>query len=268
MAGGIDWFRWHHGSVTDPKFQLVAKKAACRLSDVLAVWAFLLEQASAADKRGAYGDVDVEAVDCLFGFDDGTTSAILTHMNGRGLIAGGEIISWEKRQPKREREGDSSAERTRAYRERQRQQGDTTEETVTPCDASDDQETPRGEERREELKPTTPDGVVVGSVAARPACPHQEIIALYHASLPMGTQVRVWTGTREKHLQARWREDAKRQTIEWWRRFFAYCAKSEFLTGRAAPARDRDPFVVSLDWLVSPQNFAKVLEGKYHREAA
>lgn len=124
------------------------------------------------------------------------------------------------------------------------------------------------EREDKELKPTTPDGVVVGSVAARPACPHQEIIALYHASLPMGTQVRVWTGTREKHLQARWREDAKRQTLDWWRRFFAYCAKSEFLTGRAAPARDRDPFVVSLDWLVSPQNFAKVLEGKYHREAA
>ena len=27
MAGGIDWFRWHHGSVTDPKFQLVARKS-------------------------------------------------------------------------------------------------------------------------------------------------------------------------------------------------------------------------------------------------
>lgn len=27
MAGGIDWFRWHHGSVTDPKLQLVAGNA-------------------------------------------------------------------------------------------------------------------------------------------------------------------------------------------------------------------------------------------------
>lgn len=37
MAGGIEWFRWHHGSVTDPKFQLVARRSGARLSDVLAV---------------------------------------------------------------------------------------------------------------------------------------------------------------------------------------------------------------------------------------
>jgi len=102
---------------------------------------------------------------------------------------------------------------------------------------------------------------------ARPNCPHQEIIALYHELLPMGLQVRTWNGDRPKNLQARWREDPKRQSLDWWRKFFTYCAKSEFLTGRAAPARDRDPFVVSLDWLVSPKNFAKTLEGRYHREA-
>ncbi len=47
MAGGIDWFRWHHGSVTDPKFQLVAHRAGVRLGDVMVVWAFVLENASA-----------------------------------------------------------------------------------------------------------------------------------------------------------------------------------------------------------------------------
>ncbi len=47
MAGGIDWFRWHHGSVTDPKFQLIAKKAGGRVGDVIAVWAALLENGSA-----------------------------------------------------------------------------------------------------------------------------------------------------------------------------------------------------------------------------
>lgn len=101
-----------------------------------------------------------------------------------------------------------------------------------------------------------------------PPCPHQEIIALYHELLPTGTQVRVWNDTREKALQARWREDAKRQDLEWWRRFFAYVAESEFLTGQTQPANGRDPFVVSLDWLISPQNFAKTIEGKYHRSAA
>jgi hypothetical protein len=99
-----------------------------------------------------------------------------------------------------------------------------------------------------------------------PVCPHQEIIALYHQHLPMGTQVRVWNDTRAKHLQSRWRESVKRQNLEWWGKFFAFCAQSKFLTGQAQPARDRDPFVVSLDWLINPSNFAKVIEGKYHRE--
>jgi hypothetical protein len=101
-----------------------------------------------------------------------------------------------------------------------------------------------------------------------PDCPHQEIIDLYHQTLSTGTRVRVWKGIRPKHLQARWREDTDRQTLDWWQRFFAYCAKSEFLTGQTQPANGRDPFVVSLDWLVSPQNFAKCIEGKYHRNSA
>ena len=29
MAGCIDWFRWHHGSVTDPKFKLIAACFSC-----------------------------------------------------------------------------------------------------------------------------------------------------------------------------------------------------------------------------------------------
>ena len=46
---GMDWFRWHHGSVTDPKFQLVARRAGASLPDVLAVWAYVLEAASQAE---------------------------------------------------------------------------------------------------------------------------------------------------------------------------------------------------------------------------
>ena len=149
MAGGIDWFRWHHGSVTDPKFQLVARKAGVRLPDVLAVWAFVLEKASASDERGNFGEIDCEAVDCLFGLDDGQTSLILAHMGARGLVGGGRITAWEKRQPKRERDTDNSTDRTRAYRERQRQHGDAPQDHVTPCDATERQETPREEKSRE-----------------------------------------------------------------------------------------------------------------------
>lgn len=158
MAGGIDWFRWHHGSVTDPKFGLIAKKAGARLGDVLAVWAFVLESASANEDRGTVGAVDAESLEFLLGLDDGAVYRILDAMTQRGLLgAGGVVVSWEKRQPKRERD-DSSAERTRVYRERKASAVvcDDAQSHVTPCDASGDQKEPREEKSREEKKESAP----------------------------------------------------------------------------------------------------------------
>lgn len=165
MAGGIDWFRWHHGCVTDPKFQLVAKRAGVRLSDVIAVWAYLLEQASAAVERGDYGDIDAEAVDCLFGFDDGVTESIIGTMQARGLIEDGSIASWEKRQPKREREDSNSAERKRQQRAREADANN-----ATPSHAKSRQEKPREEESREEPSSLRSEG----SRAKRSAAPRPD----------------------------------------------------------------------------------------------
>ena len=151
MAGNIQWFRWHHGSVTDPKFKLIAHKAKQSLATVIAVWAFLLEQASASDERGAFGDVDCESLDCLLGLDDGATAAIMLAMEGRGLVEGGSVSAWEKRQPKRERVDENSTERSRAFRQKKRQE--TPEDNdATPSNATQHQETPRVEKRREEEK--------------------------------------------------------------------------------------------------------------------
>lgn len=97
-------------------------------------------------------------------------------------------------------------------------------------------------------------------------CPHREIIAAYHELLPMCPRIRDWTPARATALRTRWREKPERQSIDWWRQLFAYCAKSDFLTGRSTPSAGRKPFVLSLDWLVKAENFAKVREGKYENE--
>lgn len=157
MAGGIDWFRWHHGSVTDPKFGLVAKKAGASVAEVIAVWASLLEAASAAEDRGNAGSIDFEALDFALGMDDGKAQLIYGRMCERDLIdqETGRINAWEKRQPKRERdEADTSTSRVRAFRERQRQaqQGNANSGSETPRNTNETQETPRGEERRVEEK--------------------------------------------------------------------------------------------------------------------
>lgn len=94
-------------------------------------------------------------------------------------------------------------------------------------------------------------------------CPHQEIIAAYHEALPNNPVIRSWTEERKGFLRERWREAVERQSVEWWREFFAYVAKSEFLTGRTPPSNGRTVFFADLEWLVRPNNFAKVIEGKY-----
>lgn len=143
MASGIDWFRWHHGSITDPKFQLVAKKSNARFGDVIAVWAFILEMASSDSDRGNIGPVDFESIDNMLGAEDGTSIRILDSMTARGLIVGNRVGSWEKRQPKRERIDETSTDRVKAFREKQRH--------VTPCNTNENQETPREEKSREEV---------------------------------------------------------------------------------------------------------------------
>jgi len=127
----------------------------------------------------------------------------------------------------------------------------------------------RSQEQEQEQEQEIPEAnASVLGTASTPPCPHQEIIGLYHELVPVGTQVREWTTARAKALQARWRENPERRQLDWWRKFFEYVTQSDFLTGQASPSPGRDPFVVSLDWLIVPKNFAKVLEGQYHRRSA
>ena len=110
---------------------------------------------------------------------------------------------------------------------------------------------PREEKRREE------------TAEAGDACPHCDILALYHELLPANPRMKTWTGSRQANLRTRWREDAKRQSLDYWRRFFLHVAASPFLTGQVEGTNGR-PFLPGLDWLVKPDNFAKVIENRYH----
>jgi hypothetical protein len=120
---------------------------------------------------------------------------------------------------------------------------------------------PNQEQEQEQEVKAMGDEPPVCSKAADP-CPHQAIIDLYHEALPTGRQVRIWSDTRKAKLRARWKEDPTRQSLEWWGKFFSYVAESDFLTGKTASA-GRRPFELGLEWIVSPENFAKILEGKY-----
>lgn len=151
----MEWFRSYVGTTTDPKFRVVAKKSGVRIGDVLAIWQMLLERACGADERGRVDGFDCEGADALLDLEEGQACAVYAAMEAKGLVQAGHIAAWDKRQPKREREDDSAA-RVKAHRDRKKQSCNAICDNVTPCNATQRQETPRGEEIREEENTKTP----------------------------------------------------------------------------------------------------------------
>lgn len=112
--------------------------------------------------------------------------------------------------------------------------------------------------------PTSPKGEV--SSASPPPCPHAQIIELYERILTDLPKVAKWTPARKSALQARWREDKRHQSLDWWERFFKYVAESDFLCGRAKPKPGERPFHADLEWIITQGNFVKILEQKYEND--
>lgn len=97
----------------------------------------------------------------------------------------------------------------------------------------------------------------------RSICPINEIVNLYHETLPAHPGCEKMTAKRRSYIRTRWSEDLP--SIEAWRNFFQDVSNSKFLTGRTDPAPGHKRFIASLDWLTKADNFAKVCEGNYHR---
>jgi uncharacterized protein YdaU (DUF1376 family) len=102
-------------------------------------------------------------------------------------------------------------------------------------------------------------------------CPHEEIIGLFHKVLPELPEVRVWNQTRQGYLKARWRElvtehkwETKEQGLEWFEKFFTWVRASKFLMGKVPARPGARAFECELEWLLRPNNWAKLIEGKYH----
>lgn len=161
----MDWFRWWHGSVTDPKFQLVAHECKLPLASVIGLWAILLEKASQEGERGELGEIDFEVLAFHSGISDVVTPCNAMQRRGLLHVTDGQwsVTNWEKRQPKREREDDSS-ERVARHRAKKaeekivaKQGCNNSNVAVTPCNAS---VTPSNAQIREEeirvIPPLTP----------------------------------------------------------------------------------------------------------------
>jgi hypothetical protein len=117
------WVRLWDDMPTDPKWRVIAKRSGRPISEVIAVFVFMMTNAGASHDRGSLSGWDDEDVAAALDIDGEHVCAIREAMQGKTLD-GSELSGWARRQPKRD---DSSADRTAAYRERKK--------VVTQCDA-------------------------------------------------------------------------------------------------------------------------------------
>ena len=88
----------------------------------------------------------------------------------------------------------------------------------------------------------------------------ESVVTLYHDALPELPRVAKLTDKRISAINSRFSEDLP--TLADWQAYFAQVANSAFLTGKSGK------FKADLEWLVNPNNFVKVAEGKYNQSFA
>ena len=113
----MEWFRWYHGAISDPKWPLIARKSGQNIGTVVSIWAALLEFASQSHPRGSVENFNAEETDALFGYNFGTTALVIEVMKSSGFVANGCVVSREKSFAKEQRDigvGRGEYERLRA----------------------------------------------------------------------------------------------------------------------------------------------------------
>lgn len=124
------WFRWYEGTTEDGKFRVVARKSRVTVRDVIALWAFILEDAANLEHRGVCKR-DEDFMASILDFEDGVVEEILSAMEDVGMISVGmgdiTICNFSKRQ------FDSDLDTTATERQRRKRERDkkTSNEDVT-----------------------------------------------------------------------------------------------------------------------------------------
>lgn len=84
----------------------------------------------------------------------------------------------------------------------------------------------------------------------------------FHEHLAALPQPRDMTEKRKKAIRSIVKRGGRYAEPDFFARFFAYVAKSDFLMGRSSNQWHGCCF----DWLLKPENFQKIIEGNYHPE--
>lgn len=243
----MDWFRMYSEFCSDPKVQSMSEAMQRRLVMLLCL-------------RCSNTLVTLQDDEIAFALriDDAELAQTKELFMRKGFVdATWEIQNWDKRQFI----SDSSAARVAKHRAAKKE---AEKQDETPCNVTVTPQN-RTEQNRTDIKANVISDAndIKPESPSKPDCPHQDIIAIYHEVLPMCPEVRLWTPARQSKLRARWNEDPKRQSLDYWRRFFNYVASCDFLVGKT-----KEPFFANLEWMVTPSNFTKIIERNYENRGA
>lgn len=177
----MDWYRCYHGMPNDAKLRLVAKRCGLPTGNVVAIWAWLMDMASQCPDRGSVEDFDPEIVALAYDYRaEDVQNAYKTLCNAGLVSEGNRLVSWERRQPKRE---DRSTDRVRKHRAEKKQKSnhethETFGETLKP---------PRAEQSKAENKSAQAregDASHLGKTKRRPTDAERDLAAKATGTVP------------------------------------------------------------------------------------
>jgi len=238
------WYRAYEGTVTDAKLAEAAMIAEVSRSVAIAAWHCLLESAACKNNCGSY-ETNPRRIALILCEPPERIAALLAAFDEVGVTGDGAITAWKKRQ----HESDHSAERTRKWREKKRQE-------TAECDGGDGDETSR------DAPETETETEVISSNEERPSGdgpslqPEHVFEAYQDVARELGLPIpRDLTPERRQLIRGRIAQYPLADFLA----AFAKCRGSPFLRG------DRGRTPLSIDWVMKKGNFQKVLEGNYDR---
>lgn len=284
------WFRWHHGTVNDPKWRVVAARASSKLSrnvtvgHVLSVWASMLECASQANPRGTLVGWDAEDVGAGLGIDPDEVAAICDAMQGK-TVDGDQLSGWNRRQPKAE--DLRATERKRAQRERESgkepvvTEGDEKQSHDMSRNVTTETETETEEKDQTLLSSAAPSDAAGDELAQRLAQVTRDALSAYNASpltkrnggnLPNVSET---VGREKRQHQVRRclrvaREICRESTgtplvtPEFWVAYFDLVAQDDFYAGRIPGGPGHENFVPDFETLTAEKTMLRL----YDRQVA
>jgi len=117
------WWRSWHGAPMDHKWPVIAARAGVVAGVVSAIAWELLDYASQQPERGSIIGFDVETYAFYSGFSEKDINAVIQAMTDKQVIVDGKFSSWDKRQPKSEKE----IQRVTEWRKSKRKQAEPEE---------------------------------------------------------------------------------------------------------------------------------------------